>query len=246
MLYDSTASTFLSAHSVPQPVSSIPLVRDFIPFGLLKQPRIYQISGNPQSYKTTIGVEMASDFLSLQSSRCEIAWVDCDQKFPIDLMRARKVDLSRILYSSCQSSEELLMSLLSLENKIKYHEKDGDDLLRAIFIDGFNSSFWIDEKAKEYTKPIRWTLKSIIEKFVTAYGVSVVAVFQDLGDFDIWESFDTAPSMKLRCKKLAPGKGALSYKTFSDEFEISRNREIVWGKRKLNNEEVEQNEREDE
>lgn len=138
------------------------------------------------------------------------------------------------------------MSLLSLENKIKYHEKDGDDLLRAIFIDGFNSSFWIDEKAKEYTKPIRWTLKSIIEKFVTAYGVSVVAVFQDLGDFDIWESFDTAPSMKLRCKKLAPGKGALSYKTFSDEFEISRNREIVWGKRKLNNEEVEQNEREDE
>ncbi|KAH0785192.1 hypothetical protein GPJ56_010835 [Histomonas meleagridis] len=243
---DCSATSFFALNQAPHPSFSVPLLDGFLPNGPFHNPRIFHITGHPQSYKTTLAVEIASDFLAIKSSATNIVWLDCDYKFPFDLMKIKQIDMSRIIFAQCRSSEEILFNLLHIEHLLQYHDDDNQELIRAIFIDGFNSSFWIDEKTSEFTKSKRWVFKSMIEKFVSSYGVSVIVVFQDIGDFDIWQSFETAPFMKLRCSKTSPGEGILSYDVYSDKFQITENREFKWGKRLLNSDMNQQQEPEEE
>ena len=91
---DTPASVVLSTCALPEIEFSIPVVNEFIkdPF---RHPQLFIIYGHAQSYKTSIAAELLSTFISFKHLQCEAVWLDCDYKFPIDLLRSKKINLNK-------------------------------------------------------------------------------------------------------------------------------------------------------
>ncbi|KAK8881680.1 hypothetical protein M9Y10_004440 [Tritrichomonas musculus] len=234
---DSSASEIYAKYSLPQIDYTIPIINEYFKDGPFNHPRLFVIMGHAQSYKTSIAVELLSTFTSFENLGCEAIWLDCDFKFPLDLLKARKINLEKLRVSQCRSSEEIIFDLLSIEHEIN-QEPDKGASLRAIVIDTISSSFWIDSTSSKLSCRTRFQLKEIIEQFVSSFGITMIVVMDDLG-FDPWEKIENAPAMKLICTSRTPGKGQLIYyepqekKTFSESFTVLDDRSFRWGNNHL-------------
>ena len=225
---DSSAELVTTNCSLPGVEYDIPLVSKFVnnPF---HHPQLFLISGLPQIYKTSIAIELLKPFTSFTSLPCYALWIDCNMKFPTDLLRKR-VNIDRLKVSRCRSSEEILLALFAVEHMIEHNENEKGAPLRAIVIDSMNSFFWIDAAD---SGRMRWMLKNMVEKLVTSHGITVIAVMDYLGNFEMWDSFETTPHMKLHCTLKKPLKGVLSYSTFAQKFVVNKDRSFTWGKQYL-------------
>jgi hypothetical protein len=146
------------------------------------------------------------------------------------MIRSRGFHLEKLDVVKCRSSEDILFALLSIEHNLLYGKSmDG---VRCVVIDGANSSFWIDESARGMAKKqIRWTLKDLVERLVGAYGLNVVVVFQDLGEFEIWPSLEPVTTIKLRCMLTGHDRGFVVCGDTQDDFTIIDGCQFQWGKR---------------
>jgi hypothetical protein len=236
---DVCATDLQARHSLPELHFDVPLIDDFVKRGPCLEPKLYAITGQPQTYKTTLAVQLLSPFLKTHLSACQAIWLDADLRFPLELLRTRRLHLDKLTIASCRSSEDILFNLLDIDHQLVHTENMSG--LRCIVIDGVNSSFWIDEAARPFVKrPMRWVLKDLIETFVRAHGINMVVVFQDLGNFDIWQSVDPGMTLKLRCGINGPQQGMLSCGGFQHQFEVNDDRTFVWRGRSLGPETGEQ------
>lgn len=210
---------------------SIPILKELIKEGPFHHPRLFLINGKPQTYKTTLATEIIRPFLDESVSGSEAIWMDCDLKFPLDVLMLKSVNLGRLHVCKCRSSEDIYVSLLQIEHQIIHSDLSN---IRAVVIDGVNSSFWIDNATGQLSKKhIRWLIKDIVEKLVTMHGLTVIVVLAYLGDFEVWRTSDFVPNLRLYLSKKDEFSGELSCSTFSDKFKIGDNREFIWGKRSL-------------
>ena len=204
----------------------IPLLKEFVSHGPLAQPRLYVVTGPPQTYKTTFAVELAKPFLC--DSGSDVIWIDADLKFPINLLRSRAVPLAHLRIASCRSSEEILFNLLDIEHQLLH--SDRMERLRCIVVDGLNSSYWIDMvtmKTSEERNPC-WMAMSILERFVVTHGITVIAVMQHLFDDDPWKNADAGTTLKLKCVLTGPQTGQVSCDKAVGRFHVNDDRKFEW------------------
>jgi hypothetical protein len=229
---DITATNLQVRSRLPELCFDVPLVDDRLPHGLLRQPKLYLIMGQAQTYKTTLAVQLLSPFLATHLTSLQAIWIDADLRFPIDLLQERGLHLEKLTVTSCRSSEEILFALLDIDYQLACTENLIH--LRSIVIDGINSSFWIDEAARPFAKkPMRWALRDAVEKLVTAHAINVIVVMQDLGDFEIWKEANPATTVKLRCNLISPQNGMLESAGFQHRFTVKQGRIFEWGRRSL-------------
>jgi hypothetical protein len=230
---DCCHSTLEAVFAIPDFNFNIPIIDDLIcQDGGGNHPRLFVISGQSQAYKTTFAVKLLAPFLSTFFESSRAVWIDADLRFPVDFLKSSGFHLAKLDVVKCRSTEDVLFWLLAIEHQLLYGKSmEG---LRCIVIDGINSSFWIDESARNFVKrPIRWTLKDLVEKFVVSYGLNVVVVFQDLGDFEIWPSLENAVTLKLRFILNGPGRGFVICGDNQDDFTVTDERQFQWGKRHI-------------
>lgn len=239
---DTSAAEIYARCSLPQIEYSIPIINEFAKNGPFHQPRLFIILGHAQSYKTSIAVELLTSFTTFEHLNCEALWLDCNYKFPIDLLRMRNINLEKLKVAQCRSSEDLIFDLLSIEHEIQMEEAKGAPL-RAIVVDAINTSFWIDKAENKFSSFIWYNLKDIVERLVNCHGITMIVVMDDLG-FDPWTKFENTPIIKLVCSSKTPGKGQLIYESISANFIVLEDRSFCWKKNinTSNNSEKEENE----
>ena len=82
-------------------------------------------------------------------------------------------------------------------------------------------------------------MKEVIDRLVLNHGISVVAVTQELGDFEYWNSNIQVnsrandKSLKFECEARKPGKGAIKTQHFCNKFSFDEKGRMIWGKRTL-------------
>lgn len=228
---DTSAADIYATCSLPQIEYSIPIINEFVKSGPFHQPRLFIINGHAQSYKTSIAVELLTPFTTFENLECEAVWLDCNLKFPIDLLKSRNINLNKLNVAKCRCSEDIIFNLLSIEHKIQNEESKGAPI-RAIIIDTINASFWIDSASNKLSSRTKFNLTNIVERFVNWHGITMIVVMDDLG-FDPWTKFENTPVMKLICFSKTPGKGQLIYGSFSESFKVLEDRSFRWGKNHL-------------
>lgn len=240
---DSSASEICATCSLPLLEYTIPIINEFVKKGPFKHQRLFMIMGHDQSYKTSIAVELLTPFLSFKNLECEAVWLDCDYKFPLELLKSRNLNLNKLKVAQCRCSEELIFTLLAIENEIEKKKTSGAPI-RAIVIDSFNSFFWIDSASSKLSSRARYDLIKIVEQFVSYHSITMILVNDDLG-FDSEIKFENAPVMKLFCVSKSPGKGELIYDSFSESFTVLEDRTFRWGNNHLIPQADESNEKDD-
>lgn len=240
---DVSASELYANCSLPQIEYSIPIINKFVQNGPFQQPQLFAIMGFAQSYKTSIAVELLTSFTLFEHLKCEAIWLDCNFKFPIDLLKSRKIDLNKIKVAQCECSEHIIYNLLLIEHELEKKENNDGAPLRAIIIDSINSSYWIDVATNNISNNSRYALKNIIERFVNRHGITMIVVFDDLFSSDPWKDIEQTPYIKLICSSKKPGKGNFIIEPRTEQdFTVLEDRSFHWGNnRDVSNDEKEEN-----
>jgi hypothetical protein len=229
---DASASSLRAKFSLPETQFDIPLIDDIVSGGPYAHPRLFIISGMAQTYKTTLAVQLLTPFLSSYVTSSQAIWLDADLRFPLDLLQSRDLHLDKLAVAPCRSSEDIIFNLLDLDNSLLHSDRLSN--LRAIVIDGLNSSFWIDELSRQFVKRAnRFALKDLVDRFVSLHGITVIVVMQDLGDFEIWKATDSAVTLRLRCTVESPGAGvgSLACESFESKFSVKDDRNFQWARK---------------
>lgn len=204
---------------------NIPLIDDFRSESSVSLPDLFILTGKPQTYKTTLAVDMLKKLIEIFPDY-EAIWLDCDLKFPKYTIRQKKIDTSKLKYIECRSTEEILFAL----QKIEFYIDQDNIPVNTLVIDGLNSSFWIDS-ASILKKNIFYQTKYAIERIVSKYGLTCIVILQDLGDFQLWSPSPMCSTQIIKCNVTEAGKGFITTGEFCDQFIVDNNREFLWGKR---------------
>lgn len=225
---DSSAAELRALCSIPEVNYNIPLISQYFQKGIFHKSELFLISGSSQSYKTSLAAELMIPFINTENIDCNVVWIDADYKFPLDLLNSRNANLNKIKVAKCNSSEDVLFNLLSVEHEIQF-PKESTSPIRAVVIDSLNSSFWIDVSSSKLSCRTRNQLNKLIENFVTNHGITMIVVLSDLG-FDPKLPFEYAPMMRLVCSSVRPSEGQIAYGALAQNFKIRENRSFDWGK----------------
>lgn len=186
-------------------------------------PEMFIISGESQTYKTTLAVNIIMD-LKLSFDNAKFIWIDADFRFPLYLFQQKNMDFSSIDVYRTSSSEDLLFLLHQIEFEITNNKY----ILNALVIDSLSSTYYID---RAYKSNLAYNIKNMLEKLVKNYGVKVIVVVQQLMKSFVWKDKEDYYSLHIKTSMKTLFKGSIVCKGYKDSFKIDDSG-LKWYKRK--------------